>query len=153
MRRILAIASAVAAMNVAASSLHGQASPNLDAVQKAVSIAEIQRTLDALNIDRTSGKEGERRAADYLVQKLSEYGVKHTRYEARLYMSWPVQAELSVLGGAAPFTVRGVTPAFGASTPAGGITGEVVFVAANQPFDHVDCRAAKQRVRKRSAAG
>src|SRR4029078_4056246 len=135
MRRILAIASAVAAMNVAASSLHGQASPNLDAVQKAVSIAEIQKTLDALNIDRTSGKEGERRAADYLVQKLSEYGVKHTRYEARLYMSWPVQAELSVLGGAAPFTVRGVTPAFGASTPAGGITGAVVFVAANQPFD------------------
>jgi N-acetylated-alpha-linked acidic dipeptidase len=135
MRRILAIASAVAAMNVAASSLHGQASPNLDAVQRAVSIAEIQKTLDALNIDRTSGKEGERRAADYLVQKLSEYGVKHTRYEARLYMSWPVQAELAVLGGAAPFTVRGVTPAFGASTPAGGITGDVVFVAANQPFD------------------
>src|SRR4029078_5883476 len=103
------IASAVAAMNVAASFLHGQASPNLDAVQKAVSIAEIQRTLDALNIDRTSGKEGERRAADFMVQKLAEYGVRHTRYEARLYMSWPVQAELSVVGGGAPFTVRGVT--------------------------------------------
>src|SRR4029078_7782183 len=98
MRRILAIASAVAAMNVAASSLHGQASPNLDAVQKAVSIAEIQRTLDALNIDRRQGREGGRRAADSRVQKLPDYGVRRTRYEARLYMSWPVQAELSVLG-------------------------------------------------------
>lgn len=134
MRRILAIAAAFATMHVATPSLRGQANPQLDAVQAAVSIAEIQKTLDALNIDRTSGKEGERRASDYLVQKLTEYGVKHTRYDARLYMSWPVQAELSVLG-AVPFTVRGVTPAFGASTPAGGLTGDAVFIAANQAID------------------
>ena len=134
MRRILVIAAAIATMNVATPSLRGQANPQLDGVQGAVSTVEIQKTLDALNIDRTSGKEGERRASDYLVQKLTEYGVKHTRYDARLYMSWPVQAEFSVQS-AEPFTVRGVTPAFGASTPAGGLTGDVVFIAADQAMD------------------
>jgi hypothetical protein len=134
MRRILVIAVAIVTMNVATPTVLGQGNAQLDAVQAAVSGAEIQKTLNALNIDRTSGKEGERRASDYLVQKLTEYGVAHTRYDARLYMSWPVQAELSVLG-AEPFTVRGVTPAFGASTPAGGVTGDVVFMAANQMID------------------
>src|SRR3954466_3525589 len=134
MRRILAIAAAIATVNVATPTLGGQANPQLDAVRAAVSTAEMQKTLDALNIDRTSGKEGERRASDYLVQKLTEYGVRHTRYDARLYMSWPVQAELSVLS-AEPFSVRGVTPAFGASTPAGGLTGDVVFIAPTQVID------------------
>jgi N-acetylated-alpha-linked acidic dipeptidase len=103
-------------------------------VQHAVSIAEIQKTLDAFNIDRTSGKEGERQAADYLVRKLTEYGVTHTRYEARLYMSWPISAELTVPANP-PFTVRGVTPAFGATTPQDGLTAEVVLrTGPNQPF-------------------
>jgi N-acetylated-alpha-linked acidic dipeptidase len=103
-------------------------------VQHAVSIAEIQKTLDAFNIDRTSGKEGERQASDYLVRKLTEYGIKQTRYEARLYMSWPIAAELTVPGNPS-FTVRGVTPAFGATTPQGGLTAEVVLrIGPNQPF-------------------
>jgi N-acetylated-alpha-linked acidic dipeptidase len=103
-------------------------------VQHAVSIAEIQKTLDAFNIDRTSGKEGERQAADYLLRKLTEYGIRHTRYEARLYMSWPISAELTVPANP-PFTVRGVTPAFGATTPQDGLTAEVVLrTGPNQPF-------------------
>jgi N-acetylated-alpha-linked acidic dipeptidase len=134
MRRILVIAVAITTVNVATPTLRGQAGPQFDAVQAAVSTAEMQKTLDALNIDRTSGKEGERRASDYLVQKLTEYGVRHARYDARLYMSWPVQAELSVLS-ADPWSVRGVTPAFGASTPAGGLTADVVFIAPNQVID------------------
>src|SRR2546430_17313842 len=76
--------------------VQAQTNRQTDVVQRAVSIAEIQKTLKAFNIDRTSGKEGERRAADYLVQNLTEYGISHTRYEARLYMSWPIQAELAV---------------------------------------------------------
>jgi len=88
------IAAAAAGVLVAAVALvHGQ-QPGVDSLQRAVSIAEIQKTLDAFDIDRTSGQEGERRAADYLIQKLTEYGVKHTRYDARIYMSWPVSAEL-----------------------------------------------------------
>jgi N-acetylated-alpha-linked acidic dipeptidase len=113
--------------------LRAQTDPQLAAVQRAVSIVEIQKTLDAINVDRTSGKEGERQAADYLVRKLTEYGVKHTRYEARLYMSWPVQAEITV-PGAPPLTIRGVTPAFGAATPVGGLTADTIDRTGNQPL-------------------
>src|SRR5262245_35680587 len=114
------VAAAAAAVLVTASvvSIRAQKDPQLDVVQKAVSIAEIQKTLDALNIDRTSGREGERQAADYLVKKLTEYGVKHGKHEARLYMSWPGVAEITV--PASSLTIRGVAPAFGAPTPAAG---------------------------------
>src|SRR6185295_7158643 len=106
------ISTATALMVVVASlvPVRAQRDPQLDAVQRAVSIAEIQKTLDAFNIDRTSGKDGERQAADYLVRKLTEYGVKHTRHQARLYMSWPIAAEISVPGVPA-LSIRGVTPA------------------------------------------
>lgn len=124
----------VIAILAAMTGLHAQTTQQLDAVRRAVSIAEIQKTLDAFNIDRTSGREGERKAADYLVSKLTEYGVKHTRHDARLYMSWPIHAELTILG-ATPATITGVTPAFGASTPAGGLVGDVVFRTGNEPFD------------------
>ena len=117
--KTMTAAVAVIGVFAAVSSLRAQRDPQLDAVQRAVSIAEIQKTLDAFNIDRTSGKAGERLAAEYLVRKLSEYGVKHTMHEARLYMSWPVLAEITVRG-ASPLTIRGVTPAFGASRRAAG---------------------------------
>jgi Zn-dependent M28 family amino/carboxypeptidase len=116
-----------------AASPHAQKAAPLDVVQRAVSIGEIQKTLDAFNIDRTSGHDGERRAADYLVQKLTEYGVKHTKYDARIYMSWPISANLTILS-AAPITISGVTPAFGATTPEGGLVAEIVVrTGANQP--------------------
>jgi hypothetical protein len=82
-------------------------------------------------VDRTSGRDGERRAAEYLARKLKEYGVRHTVHETRLYMSWPVSAEMSI-GGAAPLVIKGAAPAFGASTPPGGLTAAVVFLAADQ---------------------
>ena len=47
-------------MTVAAASLRGQANPQLDAVQAAVSIAEIQKTLDAIEHRSHVGPEGER---------------------------------------------------------------------------------------------
>src|SRR5688572_15157109 len=117
---------------VALSTLNAQSTAPSDVVRRAVSIAEIQRTLAAFDIDRTSGKPGERRAAEYLAKKLTEYGVKHTTYEARLYMSWPVTAEVAIADGA-DLSIRGTTPAFGASTPPGGLTAETVSLAANQP--------------------
>ena len=106
-------------------------------IRSAVSSSEIDKTLKAFDLDRTSGREGERRAADYLASKLKEYGVRHTVHETRLYMSWPVSAEISV-GGAAPFVISGAAPAYGASTPPGGLTADVVFLAANEePGSHV----------------
>ena len=132
MKKMTAVVIVIGAAAFAASP-GAQTNPQLGAVQRAVSIAEIQKTLDALNIDRTSGKEGERQAADYLVRKLTEYGVKHTRHEARLYMSWPGPAEIAV-SGTQPLTIRGVTPAFGASTPAGGLTADTIDRTGNQPL-------------------
>ena len=107
--------------------------PGIEAVQRAVSIAEILKTLDAFNIDRTSGREGERQAADYLVRKLTEYGVKHVKHDARLYMSWPGFAELSVPGPSS-ITIPGVAPAFGASTPDEGLTADTIDRTGNQPL-------------------
>lgn len=126
-------AAAVIGVFAAVSSLRAQRDQQLDAVQRAVSIAEIQKTLDAFNIDRTSGRPGERQAAEYLVRKLTEYGVKHAVHEARLYMSWPVLAEITV-PGAGPLTIRGVAPAFGASTPAGGLLAETIDRTGNPAF-------------------
>ena len=131
MKNVAAIL-AIGAMAAASVSVHAQRDPQLDSVQRAVSVAEMQRTLDALNIDRTSGKAGERQAADYLVRKLTEYGVKHTRHEARLYMSWPEAAQI-VVPGANALTIRGVTPAFGASTAADGLTADTIDRTGDQP--------------------
>jgi hypothetical protein len=129
----VAIGAALASMQAIAPTLRGQAKAELDAVQADVSIAEIQTTLDAINIDRTSGRPGERQAAEYLGRKLTEYGVKHAVYDPRLYMSWPGLAEVTV-DGAPPLTIRGVTPAFGASTPAGGLAAEAIDRRDNQPL-------------------
>lgn len=114
----------------ARSTLNAQTAASSDDVRRAVSIAEIQRTLAAFDLDRTSGKSGERRAAEYLARKLTEYGIKHTTYEARLYMSWPVAAEVADGAG---LSIRGTTPSFGASTPPGGLTAETVWTTASQP--------------------
>lgn len=115
----------------ALSTLNAQTAAPGAAVRRAVSIAEIQQTLAAFDRDRTSGKSGERRAAEYLARKLTEYGIKHTTYEARLYMSWPVAAEIAADGGS--LSIRGTTPSFGASTPPGGVTAETVWTTASQP--------------------
>src|SRR3954470_13057505 len=120
MKKLLALTAAVAATMMAPAPLRGQTKAQFDAVQAAVSIAEIQKTLAAIDIDRTSGRPGERQAADYLSRKLTEYGFKHTVHDVRLYMSWPGTADVAVEGGS-PLTIRGVTPAFGASTPASGL--------------------------------
>ena len=129
LRVIVTIAFGVIA---ALSTLNAQTAAPSDVVRRAVSIAEIQRTLAAFDLDRTSGKPGERRAAEYLAKKLTEYGIKHTTYEARLYMSWPVAAEVAAAGGAG-ISIRGTTPAFGASTPPGGLTAETIWMTASQP--------------------
>src|SRR5438552_996639 len=69
-----------------------------NAVQREVSTAEITRTLHAIDVDRTSGGDGERGSAEYLDRKLAEYGVAHTVYDSHLYLSWPGRAELVVPG-------------------------------------------------------
>ena len=61
-------------------------------VAKQIDIAEIDRTLKAIDVDRTSGKDGERQSAAYLEGKLTQYGIKHTRHDMKAYLSWPRRA-------------------------------------------------------------
>jgi len=105
----------------------------LTPISSEVSIAEIGRTLHAIDVDRTSGSAGERASADYLARKLTEYGVAHTTYDARLFLSWPGRAELDVQGIG---IVRGKTAAFSAATASGGVRGSLVFDV--QPARGVD---------------
>jgi hypothetical protein len=94
-----------------------------------VSVAEIQRTLTAINHDRTSGKDGERKAAVYLEARLKEYGVAHVRHEVRAFLSWPVRASVAVDGSGA--ALDGLAPAFGGSTPREGIAAEPLWLKAD----------------------
>jgi Zn-dependent M28 family amino/carboxypeptidase len=93
-----------------------------------VSVAEIERTLQAINHDRTSGREGERRAAAYLEARLKEYGVAYVRHDVRAFLSWPVRGAVHVEGGA--LDIGGVAPAFGGSTPEAGVTAELFWLTA-----------------------
>jgi N-acetylated-alpha-linked acidic dipeptidase len=103
---------------------HAQRPQATNVVPSEVSIAEIERTLGAIDVDRTSGGDGERASAAYLDRKLFEYGIAHTTYDSRLYLSWPGRAELVVpsIG-----TIRGKTAAFSAATPKDGLRGPLVF--------------------------
>jgi N-acetylated-alpha-linked acidic dipeptidase len=122
-------AQASARQHAAAAASRPDASP--PALPRTVSAAEIEKTVCAINVDRTSSRAGEKKAAAYLEQKLREYGVKATRYDVKAFLSWPVKAELMVRLGD-PWAIPTVTPAFGASTPPGGLTAEIVF-APTQP--------------------
>jgi hypothetical protein len=105
---------------------YGQPSSGPKAIQSEVSLADIERTLRALDMDRTGASEGERAAAEYLGRKLTEYGIAHTIYSSRQYLSWPGRAEVTVPGIG---TIRGKTAAFSAATPAEGLNGALLFDA------------------------
>jgi hypothetical protein len=93
-------------------------------LQAEVSVAEIERTLHAIDMDRTGGGEGERAAADYLDRTLTRYGIAHTRYDSRLFLSWPGRAEVVIPGLQA---ISGKTAAFAAPTPTEGLSGVLVI--------------------------
>ena len=123
---------------VAASAVFAQSTAtDPRSVAKQIDIAEIDRTLKAIDVDRTSGKDGERQSAAYLEGKLTQYGIKHTRHDMKAYLSWPRRAAL-IVNSATPITVRAVTPAFSASTGRSGLTGDVVFLPPRRSPDDED---------------
>ncbi|HEY65166.1 MAG TPA: M28 family peptidase, partial [Caldilineae bacterium] len=77
---------------------------------------------------RESGSEDERKAAQYISEQLSNWGVPHTVYEPELYLSVPRSASVEV--AAQGRTLRAKTPSFSASTGEAGLTGQVVYVPA-----------------------
>jgi Iap family predicted aminopeptidase len=97
-----------------------------------VSIAAIMKTLEAIDFDRTSGTDGERKAAAALAARLSEHGVRHVVHDVRAFLSWPRRAELV---GSDGFRPRAIAPAFGGSTPEEGIAADVLILPEDLPAE------------------
>jgi N-acetylated-alpha-linked acidic dipeptidase len=106
--------------------------PNLSSFEQkvlaSVDAGEMWQTVEGLShIERISGQAGEYESVDWLVKKLTEYGVPHEVLEFDAYLSFPIRASLRVLGPVEK-EFRAKTRAFGASSPAEGLDGELVFV-------------------------
>ena len=76
-------------------------------------------------MDRTAGSEGERAAADYLARKLAEYGIRFTKYDSRLYLSWPGRAERG--GCRSPAASQARRRRSPLATPKAGVSGALVL--------------------------
>jgi len=89
-----------------------------------VSIAEIERTLHAIDVDRTAASDGERASAEHLDRKLTEYKVAHEKHNVPLFLSWPGRATVAI-AGLPDMTAK--TAAFAGATPPEGVTGTLVI--------------------------
>ena len=86
---------------------------------------------------RESSSEDERAAFDYVAERLDALGLPYTMHMPEQFLSVPVSASLE----AGDATYRAKTPGFSVSTPAGGISGEVVAIegfAAGRSVDFFD---------------
>jgi peptidase M28-like protein len=104
-----------------------KAGAELPPVAREISPGEMAKTLAALDYDRTSGREGERRGASVLEDRLRAYGVRSARHEMRAYLSWPGAASLEAVTREA-LPLRAITHAFAAKTPPEGVAAEALFL-------------------------
>ena len=107
-----------------------------ESLRTAVSAERLQAHLDQFStLFRDSGTDDERRAAEYIRDRMTEYGVRAEILEFDSLISWPREGTLTVLGddGRATEEVAVRTRSFGTTTPDGGIEAELVFVPFEQP--------------------
>ncbi len=98
-----------------------------------VRLGDMWEVVEAFSkLDRTSSGAGERKAAEYLKGRLEQYGIPHQVHEVRSYLSVPISASLEILSPGS-FSVPSITPSFSASTEAGGLSGELVYVGPEDP--------------------
>ena len=93
-----------------------------------VSKDEMVSVLQSLcKFERVAGTEEDLQAAEFLLSKLREYGVRCEMHEFQSYVSRPIDSEFSVY---APYqeTLQSVTHSFGQPTPPEGVSGELVHV-------------------------
>lgn len=105
-------------------------------VRSQVSAERLQEHLNVFStLFRDTGTEDERKAAQYVVDKLREYGVESEILEFDSLISWPLDGRLVIVDEAGneveSLEVR--TRAFGAQTPPGGVTAELVYVPFAAP--------------------
>lgn len=113
-----------------------QRTANLEAtVRDAVDSQRLRQHLEHFStLFRDSGTQDERKAADYVVQQLKDAGLAPQTHVFSSYISWPREGRLRVSdqdGQIAEIPTR--TRSFGASTPAEGITADLIFVPFAEP--------------------
>lgn len=107
-----------------------------DAPGSAVSAERLQADLDLFStLRRDTGSHGERQAAEYVVDQLGSWGVDAEILWFDSLISWPLEGSLAVLGegGEEVERVYVRTRSFGAQTPPGGVTAELVHVPFREP--------------------
>ena len=93
-----------------------------------VDAAETWRHVEKLStIERLAGTPAEKQTVDYIMTKLSAYGVPAQVHEFESFVSYPLEATLEILSPER-LTIPCRPRAFSASTPPGGIEAEVVYV-------------------------
>ena len=99
---------------------------------ESVSIDEPWALLEEFSdLERVSGTEDERRAAEYLTARLDAFGIAYERYDPELYISQPHSASIRVDDGVfEPGPVK--TVAFSATRE---VTGELVYVGEAEQSD------------------
>ncbi|GGE11929.1 hypothetical protein GCM10011571_11610 [Marinithermofilum abyssi] len=75
--------------------------------------------------DRLTGETGAERAVDFIIEKLSEYGIAHKRHRLEMYCSDPIHGEVRVQAPEA-YTLHAKARSFCKHCP-DGIIGEVVY--------------------------
>jgi hypothetical protein len=101
-----------------------------------ISAERLQEHLNVFStLFRDSGSEDEWKAARYIAEKLTEYGVQSEILEFDSLISWPLEGKLELLDsdGNVTESVQTRTRSFGQQTPEGGFTGELVFVPFAPP--------------------
>ena len=89
----------------------------------------MQHTTEISRYDRVSGGPGERQAMDYLISVLEREKIPHQVHGFDAYLSHPGKAQIVVMGRDGTVTpLLAKARAFSGSTPAGGATGETVWV-------------------------
>lgn len=81
---------------------------------------------------RESGTEDEWKAARYIVDKLSSWGVEAKLFEPELLISLPRKASLEIISPESGKQLRAKTPAFSRSTNGSPVSGEVVYVPSGK---------------------
>ena len=98
-------------------------------LRERVDVDELERHVDAFDgTERISGTDDEWEASEYVVDTLREYGCEAELLEFEGFISVPEDGRLDVTAPTREAFDETITISFGASTPPGGVSGEVVRV-------------------------
>ena len=112
----------------------------LDATaRELVSAKELESTVAYLCKlgEKVAGSQEERKACDYLTDRLKAYGYTPVVHEFDSYISYPRSAKLVVTVAGKRIDIPAVGVAFGQSTPQDGITEDVVLVGSGGEAEYV----------------